>query len=190
MTCRELCVERNGEHRVLWEATVCSSNYSHWSPTRGSPSLVLTYYLFCQIPQNWRPSKLLRPYRHLWTKARVPSWVWNVAITLPRRCGGDRSRTLSVMLPGSWGTHSEFRFQTRHHPSHFSISLKGKKQTTSKDQSGRQGVASQIALQFFPLKQIVAKCQEPHIFPMKQSLKQPGHFKLCDLSLPGSSLGH
>lgn len=42
-------------------------------------------------------------------------------------------------------------------------------------------MASQIALRFFSLKQIVAKCQEPHIFPMKQSLKQPGHFKLCDL---------
>lgn len=176
VTWRELCEEEWGAQGPLG------------GPTRGSPLLVLTYYLFYQIPKNWRPSKPLRPDRHLWTKACFPSWVWNVAITLTRRCDGHRSRTLSVMLPRSWGVDSELRFQAR--PFSFLRLFEGEKQTTSKDQSGRQGVASQIALQFFPLKQIVAKCQKPHIFPVKQSLNQPGHFKLRDLSLSGSSLGH
>lgn len=88
-------------------------------------------------------------------------------------CRGFRGSVVSALEAS---VDSELRVQARLFALLTSPFLQ--KQPLFKTQSGRRRMTFQIALQIFLLKQIVAKCQEPHIFPMKRSQSPPGHFKL------------
>lgn len=138
------------------QANVCSQNY----PLRSCGSLVVFTWplpVSCQASQGW-------PF----TRYSGLAGIYGIGPEEASRavCSGPGTPVWTLSSdPGQALYTAQF-------------SISSETTTTSKNQPGRRGVASQIALQIFLLKQIVAKCQGAHIFPMKQSQNPPGHFKL------------